>query len=671
MSDGSDIKKGLRASLRELVALHGVSGFEQPLVAYFRERVAGLADQVEVDRYGNVTALKRGRHDRPRLMLSAHLDEIGFIVKGVEPSGFLRFDRLGGTADALLLSRRVWVNGHFGLIGSKAGHLQSGAEQARAVSATDLYIDVGAASAAEVADLGIRVGDPVTFIGELAKDEKLFATAYEAFRSGDAQKFQAAFQRLRLTPRCRLVCEWIRSKECVFLCLELCGPPKPLERAPNPRELAEAIVRITSDKKLVRELAAAVEKRNRAAFERIIAGHKLQALCHLFCHWLCIVRYRLFCRVLCAPGPVERPNLGAELHSAGQALSRLLENKTAMEEAVAASNAGDAEKLGSVIRHVAPIQFCHYICEWLCSWRCTLACLTLCRQAPAVKIENQIKEAHAFAAALQQLSAQPAEMERLSAAVGAGDAKIYTAIIGELKWQRFCIQFCHWVCALRCRRFCILVCPPRPNHPWFTHVGDFGIAADIDPATGLTNKAQGGHGGPSFGLFGSLSLRGFCPKYYDPAQTQSMAYRFLYKAVGAVTATPITGGFVPVASVLVGTRYTLWNGNPSSLQTIRIRGTGTTSLTPPPPGPGRCAPRASSLMRSASSPRTTTARRSRTSAPSCTNRSARCRRPSGRQRQRRSICFETTFERGRNTPRRGRDPSFGGAGGSCEGGRGS
>ena len=169
MSNAADTKDGLRATLRDLVALHGVSGFEQPLVAYFQKRVAGLADQVDVDRYGNVTAVKRGRHDRPRLMLSAHLDEIGFIVKGVEPTGFLRFDRLGGTADALLLSRRVWVNGHFGLIGSKAGHLQSGPEQARPVSATDLYIDVGAASAAEVADLGIRVGDPVTFIGELAE----------------------------------------------------------------------------------------------------------------------------------------------------------------------------------------------------------------------------------------------------------------------------------------------------------------------------------------------------------------------------------------------------------------------------------------------------------------------------------------------------------------------
>lgn len=65
MSDASDTKDGLRASLRDLVALHGVSGFEQPLVAYFQKRVAGLADQAEVDRYGNVTALKRGLRRLP------------------------------------------------------------------------------------------------------------------------------------------------------------------------------------------------------------------------------------------------------------------------------------------------------------------------------------------------------------------------------------------------------------------------------------------------------------------------------------------------------------------------------------------------------------------------------------------------------------------------------
>jgi len=70
-------REGLRATLADLTALHGAPGFEQPLVKYFQRRVAGLADRVEIDRYGNVTATKDGRQPHPRLMLSAHLDEIG------------------------------------------------------------------------------------------------------------------------------------------------------------------------------------------------------------------------------------------------------------------------------------------------------------------------------------------------------------------------------------------------------------------------------------------------------------------------------------------------------------------------------------------------------------------------------------------------------------------
>lgn len=170
MSPGHDdpIKEGLRATLAELAALHGAPGFEQPLVAYFQAHAGPLADRVEVDRYGNVTATKEGRQARPRLMLSAHLDEIGFIVKGIEPSGFLRFDRLGGAGDGFLPSRRVSVNGHFGIIGARPGHLQSIDEPGRTPGVSDLYIDVGAGNAEEVAAMAIRVGDPVTFIGELA-----------------------------------------------------------------------------------------------------------------------------------------------------------------------------------------------------------------------------------------------------------------------------------------------------------------------------------------------------------------------------------------------------------------------------------------------------------------------------------------------------------------------
>ena len=82
-------------------------------------------------------------------------------------------------------------------------------------------------------------------IGQLAKDKEAFTAAYEAFRAGDSEKFHAILERLRLRPYCRLICEWFRSKECIFLCLELCGPPKVIEK-PNSATATEPIQRNSS-----------------------------------------------------------------------------------------------------------------------------------------------------------------------------------------------------------------------------------------------------------------------------------------------------------------------------------------------------------------------------------------------------------------------------------------
>jgi len=167
MDEDDRTKAELKTTLRDLSALHGVSGFEQAVVRYTRDRITPLVDEIEIDRYGNITGSKRGRQKNPVLMVSAHMDEIGFIVKGIEPTGFLRFDRIGGAGDGLLGCRKVMVNGRFGLIGSISGHLGSPEMLARVTPISELYIDVGASSAAEVASLGIRIGDPISFVGEL------------------------------------------------------------------------------------------------------------------------------------------------------------------------------------------------------------------------------------------------------------------------------------------------------------------------------------------------------------------------------------------------------------------------------------------------------------------------------------------------------------------------
>jgi hypothetical protein len=350
--------------------------------------------------------------------------------------------------------------------------------------------------------------------------------------------------------------------------------------------LAEAIVRITSDERAVRQLAAALEKGDRAAFQRLVKAYKLDPICHLFCYWVCYVYYRLVCRWVCRPDLRERPDLVAELQAAGQAMRALLERKTVFDAAVRASNAGDPEKLGAVIENAGLFSYCYFICLFFCSWRCVLVCLTLCRQYPVVAAADPYKEAYDFARVTQELAGRPADLERLSTAVGAGDVKAFAAVVEELRLQPYCIQLCQWLCFVRCRRFCFIVCPPPFNHPWFTHVGDFDIYGDIDPGTGLTNKAQAGHGGPNFGFFGCLKLRGLCPKYSPTHPGEPMAYRFVVVQGG--TTTPITGGYV--CEVLVGSRYTFWKGNPLALQSVRIRGTGTTSPTPPPPGPGLTPP---------------------------------------------------------------------------------
>ncbi|MGI6343848.1 MAG: M42 family metallopeptidase [Bacillota bacterium] len=161
------MKAELKTLLAELTALPGISGQEQAVVKHLVDRLRPLADEVEVDKFGNIYALKRGAAGGPRLMIAAHSDEIGMMVKSIERNGYLRLQKVGGTLDPLLLGRKVRVNGYTGIIGVKAGHMQTPEERTRVVSANNLYIDLGVDSADAVRALGIRVGDPIVYDAEL------------------------------------------------------------------------------------------------------------------------------------------------------------------------------------------------------------------------------------------------------------------------------------------------------------------------------------------------------------------------------------------------------------------------------------------------------------------------------------------------------------------------
>ncbi|HET8631206.1 MAG TPA: M20/M25/M40 family metallo-hydrolase [Thermomicrobiales bacterium] len=161
-------KEAIFALLAELAALDGVAGFEGPVVRRLVDLFRPLADEVQVDRFGNVIATKRGAAG-PTLMVGAHSDEIGAVVRAVEPDGLLRMERIGGVIETTLVGRRVRVNGLRGVVGVRAGHVQAPDERLRVPPLRDLYVDLGLDSAAAVREAGIRVGDPIAYESEMVR----------------------------------------------------------------------------------------------------------------------------------------------------------------------------------------------------------------------------------------------------------------------------------------------------------------------------------------------------------------------------------------------------------------------------------------------------------------------------------------------------------------------
>lgn len=150
--------------LRELTEAHGVPGYETPVRAIVQKYFQPFGE-VSQDHIGSVIVRKEGVFASPRVMLAAHMDEIGFMVKHITPEGFLKFIPLGGWFDQVLLGQRVIIKTRkgdvVGVIGVKPPHLMPKEERTKVVQRKDMYIDIGASSAQEVKEAGVRVGDPV------------------------------------------------------------------------------------------------------------------------------------------------------------------------------------------------------------------------------------------------------------------------------------------------------------------------------------------------------------------------------------------------------------------------------------------------------------------------------------------------------------------------------
>lgn len=153
--------------LKRLTDAFGVSGNEKEVRNIIIEEIKNHVDNIHIDNLGNVIVFKKGQNSNINIAIAAHMDEVGFIVKGIDENGLLKFASIGGVDARILVSKpvilvRTKING---VIGAKAIHMQRPDERKKALSIDELYIDIGCKNKVEAEQL-VQVGDYIGFSSE-------------------------------------------------------------------------------------------------------------------------------------------------------------------------------------------------------------------------------------------------------------------------------------------------------------------------------------------------------------------------------------------------------------------------------------------------------------------------------------------------------------------------
>lgn len=151
--------------LKQLCALSGVSSWEDEVRDFLRTQAQPYADSIRTDAIGNLIVFKKGKKPTGnKLLLSAHMDEVGLMVKKIEEDGTLRFSTVGGIDRRVLLGKRVFVGEKRipAVVGNKPIHLTTKEDRKSVPKLDQLYLDLGAENRAEAEQL-VSLGDVATF----------------------------------------------------------------------------------------------------------------------------------------------------------------------------------------------------------------------------------------------------------------------------------------------------------------------------------------------------------------------------------------------------------------------------------------------------------------------------------------------------------------------------
>ena len=166
--------------LKQLSDTFGIPGFEDEVRDVLKDIIEPFVDEIRTDALGNLIAVRRGKTDT-KLMLDAHMDEIGFMIGYIEPDGFLRFTTVGGWDPRIVPSHAMTIRTQAGtkvkgIIGTPPPHILDPEDQKRPFKINELFVDVGARSREEVEAMGIRTGSPAAIAYPFEQLNERFVT---------------------------------------------------------------------------------------------------------------------------------------------------------------------------------------------------------------------------------------------------------------------------------------------------------------------------------------------------------------------------------------------------------------------------------------------------------------------------------------------------------------
>lgn len=153
--------------LKELTAANGIAGREMQVKSIMKHYLSPVSDAIVEDNLGGIFGKKTATNGSKSILISGHMDEVGFLVTKIDKDGFLSFNPIGGWWNQVMLSQKVTVTTDDGkalrgIIGSKPPHILSPEERKKTVDIKNMYIDIGVNSKEEAEQAGVSVGNMVT-----------------------------------------------------------------------------------------------------------------------------------------------------------------------------------------------------------------------------------------------------------------------------------------------------------------------------------------------------------------------------------------------------------------------------------------------------------------------------------------------------------------------------